>query len=186
MVTEAIIATAQEQMAQSLSHLQQELGKVRTGRASLGLLEDVRVESYGQSLPLVHVATLNIPEPRLITIQPWDAAVIPDIERALQKAQLGLSPANDGKIIRLPIPPLTEERRKDIVKVVCRLGEEAKVSVRNARRDANDQIKQGEKEGNLTEDDVKRMQHDVQKITDGFVAKVDDTVRHKEDEVMTV
>lgn len=181
-----IIQTMRQQMEESIAHLRHEMGKLRSGRASLNLLDDVRVDQYGQQTPLSHVATLNIPEPRLITIQPWDAAIIPEIEKAIQKAQLGLSPANDGKMIRLPIPALTEERRKDLVKVVHRAGEDSRVSVRNARRDANEAVKKAEKSEGYSEDDAKRTKQDVQKITDEFISTIDEAVTHKEAEVMTV
>lgn len=183
---ETIITTLQERAEQSVVHLRQELGKLRTGRANLGLLDSVRVDVYGQQMPLNQLASLNIPEPRMITVQAWDSTNIAMIEKAILKAQLGLTPANDGVLIRLSIPPLTEERRKDIVKIVKRLGEDAKVSVRGARRDANESLKALEKDGECSEDDVKRVQGDVQKHTDKFVADIDATVEAKEKEVMTV
>ncbi|MBI2343130.1 MAG: ribosome recycling factor [Deltaproteobacteria bacterium] len=183
---EAIGQEAQTEMEKGLKNLGHELSKVRTGRASLTLLDDIRVEAYGQMMPLTHVATLNIPEPRTITIQPWDASVIPHIERAIQAAQLGLSPANDGKIIRLSIPALTEERRKELVKVVHRLAEEARIAIRKVRREANETIKKSEKEAHLSEDEIKRIQQEIQKLTDQHIAKVDESVVHKEKEVMTV
>lgn len=182
----AIIPTMVKAMEHGIAHLRQELGKLRTGRASLALLEAVRVETYGQQMPLNQVATLNIPEPRLITIQPWDVSVIPAIEKAIQAAQLGLSPSNDGKVIRLPIPALTEERRKEIVKLVRRSGEEAKVVMRNARRDANEQVKQLEKASGHSEDEIKRTQQEIQKRTDAFVAEIDTIIATKEKEVLTV
>lgn len=181
-----IIPTMVKVMEQGLAHLRQELGKLRTGRASLALLDAVRVETYGQQMTLNQVATLNIPEPRLITIQPWDVSVIPAIEKAIQSAQLGLSPSNDGRLIRLPIPALTEERRKEIVKLVKRSGEEAKVGIRNARRDANEQVKQLEETAGHSEDEVKRTQQEIQKRTDAFVAEIDTIIAAKEKEVLTV
>lgn len=181
-----IISALRQQMQKCIEHLQQEMGRIRTGRASLSLLDHVRVEAYAQQMPLNQLATLNIPEPRLITIQPWDASTIPAIEKAIQKAQLGLSPASDGKMIRLPIPPLTEDRRKEMVKGLHRLGEEGKVVIRNARRQSNELLKKQEKEHELPEDDVKRVHDEIQKLTDQFVAQVDETIAHKEKEVMTV
>ncbi|MBI4238473.1 MAG: ribosome recycling factor [Deltaproteobacteria bacterium] len=182
----ALVEKSRQQMEQSLEHLRAELTKIRTGRASLGLVQDVRVEAYGQQMPLHQVATLNIPEPRLITIQPWDASLIGAIERAILQAQLGLSPGNDGHLIRLPIPPLTEDRRKELVKVVKRIGEETKVAIRNGRRDANESLKEMEKAGAHSEDDVKRTHQDIQKLTDAIILKVDETVAVKEKEIMTV
>ncbi len=180
-----MIPQFKDRMEKTLTSLRQELGKLRSGRASLGMLDDVRVDAYGQLMTLTHVATLNIPEPRMITIQPWDASLIPEIEKAILKAQLGLTPANDGKLIRLTIPALTEERRKEMVKMVKRHGEEAKVAIRNTRREANEAVKNAEGDG-FSEDDVKRTQTDVQKLTDDFVKKIDETVAHKEKELMTV
>lgn len=181
-----VIEKTRQQMDHNLDHLRVELAKVRTGRASLALVQDVRVEAYGQQMLLNQVASLNIPEARLITIQPWDASLIGAIERAILQAQLGLSPGNDGHLIRLPIPPLTEERRKDLVKVVKRLGEEAKVAIRNGRRDANELLKGMEKEGAHSEDDLKRTHQEIQKLTDAIILKVDETVTAKEKEIMTV
>lgn len=183
---ETIVKQTQERMERNVESLRQELAKLRTGRASLALLEDIRVDVYGQQMPLAHVATVNVPEPRLITIQPWDASVIPAIEKAIQTAQLGLTPANDGKLIRLAIPALTEERRKEIVKSVRKYGEDAKIAVRNTRRDANEGLKKSAKDNAWSEDDVKRLQTEIQKLTDGFSEKVDALIAGKEKEVMTV
>lgn len=183
---EPMVKQTQERMERHVESLRQELAKLRTGRASLALLEDVRVEVYGQQMPLAHVATLNVPEPRLITVQPWDASVIPAIEKAIQTAQLGLTPANDGKLIRLPIPTLTEERRKEIVKAVRKCSEDAKIAVRNTRRDANEGLKKSTKEQGWSEDDVKRLQQEIQKLTDTFSEKIDALMAGKEKEVMTV
>ena len=183
---EQILQDTKQRMGRHVESVQQELARLRTGRASLSMLEEVRVEAYGQQMPLSHVATLNIPEPRLITIQPWDVSVIPAIEKAIQAAQLGLTPANDGKLVRLPIPQLTEERRKESVKTVRKNGEEAKVAVRNTRRDANEEIKSSAKAQSWSEDDVKRLQHEIQKMTDSFSEKIDEVVAHKEKEILTV
>ncbi len=183
---ETILTETRERMERHVESLRQELSRLRTGRASLALLEEVRVEVYGQQMPLSHVATLNVPEPRLITIQPWDASVIAAIEKAIQVAQLGLTPANDGKIIRLSIPALTEERRKEISKSVRKYGEESKVAVRNTRRDANEEIKKSSKEEGWSEDDVKRRQQDIQKMTDSYIEKIDALIAAKEKDVMTV
>ena len=166
-----VIDLAQEAMDQSLEALKGHLGKLRTGRASLAILDKVKVDYYGTLSPLSQVATLAIPEPRLITIQPWEANLIPEIERAIDKANLGLNANNDGKLIRLPIPPLTEDRRKDIVKQLKAYGEECRVSIRHARKEANDELKQKQKASEITEDDLHKGADQVQKITDGFVAK---------------
>jgi ribosome recycling factor len=150
------------------------------------LKDDIKVEYYGTSTPLNQVATLNIPDPKQITIQPWDQKAIQDIEKAILKSDLGLTPMNDGKVIRISIPPLTEERRKDLVKVVKKKGEEGKVAIRNIRRDANDSLKKLEKDKEISEDELKKALDEVQKMTDSYIKKVDETVEHKEQEVMEV
>jgi ribosome recycling factor len=155
-------------------------------RASLSLLDGIKVDYYGTPTHLSQVATLGIPEPRQITIQPWDQKLIPDIEKAILKSDLGLTPGNDGKTIRINIPILTEERRKQLVKVVRKCAEEAKVAIRNIRRDLNEKIKKMEKEEHFSEDDVKRLQEEIQKLTDQYVAKVDEVLHHKEKEIMEV
>lgn len=181
-----IVQQTRTRMQKSVETLRAELGKLRSGRASLAILDDLRVEYYGTLTPLNQVATLNIPEPRLITIQPWDTGLIPVIEKAIQKAQLGLSPANDGKVVRLPMPPLTEERRKDLVKHVRRLGEEYKVAIRNVRREAIEECKKREKEEHAAEDAVKRIEQEIQKLTDVNAKQIEDAMTHKEKEIMTV
>jgi len=175
-----------DRMEKSLEALKKGLASIRTGRASISILDSVLVDSYGTPSPISHVATLSVPESRLITIQPWDVKMIPEIERAIQKSDLGLNPSNDGKIIRLSIPQLTEERRKEIVKNVHKRGEEAKVSLRNIRRDGNDEMKKLEKEKHLSEDETKRSINDVQKVTDSFSKRVDEIISHKEAEIMEV
>jgi ribosome recycling factor len=173
-------------MDKAIDALKKDLGSIRTGRASLSIFDGMMVDYFGTPTPLNHVATLSVPESRLITIQPWDPKVISDIEKAIQKSDLGINPGNDGKIIRIAIPPLTEERRKEIVKQVHKRGEEAKISLRNIRRDGNDEMKQLEKEAHLSEDDTKRSLEEIQKTTDSYIKKVDETVAHKEEEVMEV
>ncbi|WP_029917634.1 ribosome recycling factor [Pelobacter seleniigenes] len=173
-------------MDKAVKSLKRDMTKVRTGRASVSLLDDVRVEYYGVPTPLSQVATLSAPEPRLITVQPWEKNLIPEIEKALFKADLGLTPSSDGQLIRLPVPALTEERRREMVKIIKRMAEEAKISVRNARRDANDNLKMLEKEKEITEDDLKRSEKDVQQLTDQFVELIDSVVQKKEQEVMEV
>jgi ribosome recycling factor len=175
-----------DRMEKSLEALKKNLAIIRTGRASLSILDSVLVDSYGTPSPISHVATLSVPESRLITIQPWDVKMIPEIERAIQKSDLDLNPSNDGKIIRLSIPQLTEERRKEIVKNVHKRGEEAKVSLRNIRRDGHDEMKKLEKDKHLSEDETKRSINDVQKVTDSFSKRVDEIISHKEAEIMEV
>ncbi|PLY10644.1 MAG: ribosome recycling factor [Desulfuromonas sp.] len=181
-----VISEAKGAMSRSLDALKREMSKVRTGRASTSLLDDVRVDYYGTPTPLNQIGTLAVPEARMITIQPWEKQLIPDIEKAIFKADLGLNPASDGQLIRIAIPALTEERRKEMVKVIRRMGEDAKVAVRNARRDANDNLKMLEKEKEITEDDLKRGEKQVQDVTDSYVEKVDEVVAHKEKEVMEI
>ena len=173
-----------ERMGKTITALENELKRIRTGRASLSLLDGIRVDYYGTMTPLNQMATLAVPESRLITIQPWDASVLKDIEKAVLKSDLGLTPSNDGKIIRLAIPPLTEERRKELVKVVHKMCEEHKVATRNIRRDANDLLKSLKKDGDISEDDAFKAQDDVQKITDNFIQKVDDIYKEKEKEIL--
>jgi len=181
-----ITKEANERMNKSIEALKKEYGSIRTGRASLSLLDGIKVDYYGTPTQLSQVATLGIPEPRQITIQPWDQKLIPDIEKAILKSDLGLTPGNDGKTIRINIPILTEERRKQLVKVVRKCAEEAKVAIRNIRRDLNEKIKKMEKEEHFSEDDVKRLQEEIQKLTDQYVAKVDEVLHHKEKEIMEV
>jgi ribosome recycling factor len=175
-----------DHMEKSVEALRREYQKVRTGRANLGLLDDVRIDYYGTPSPLSQVATLAVPEPRTITLQPWESKMIPTIEKAIMNANLGITPANDGKLIRLNLPALTEERRKDIVKQLKKMAEEAKVAVRNIRRDAIDELKKLEKNKKISEDDLKRGEKEVQDATNTFVAKIDDVLAHKEKEVLEV
>jgi len=183
---EEVVSEAQDAMARAIEALRREMSKVRTGRASTALLDDVRVDYYGTPTPLNQVGTLSVPEARLITIQPWEKHLIPEIEKAIFKADLGLNPASDGQIIRIVIPALTEARRKEMVKVLRRMGEDSKIAVRNARRDANDTLKMLEKEKEITEDDLKRGEKQVQDVTDSFVARIDEVVTQKEKEVMEI
>ena len=176
----------EEKMEKTLNSLTVELNKVRTGRASLNLLDGIRVDYYGTQTPLNQMSSLSVPESRMITIQPWDATVIKDIEKAILKANLGLTPSSDGKIIRISIPPLTEERRKEIVKVVNKICEDHKVAVRNIRRDANEMLKELKKEGEVSEDDCFKAQETVQKITDEHVKQIDDVYKEKEKEILEV
>ena len=181
-----VMKEAKAGMAKSVDSLKRELIKVRTGRASISLLDDVFVDYYGTPTPLNQVATLAAPEPRLITVQPWEKPLIPEIEKAILKADLGLNPSSDGTLIRLPIPALTEERRKEMAKLAKRFGEDSKIVVRNARRDANDTIKMLEKEKEISADDLKRGEKDIQMLTDEFVKQIDDIIAAKEAEVMAI
>jgi ribosome recycling factor len=173
-------------MVKALESFKRDLGKVRTGRASLALLDDVRVDYYGTPTPLNQVAALAVPEPRLITIQPWEKNLAGDIEKAILKADLGLNPSSDGQLIRLIFPPLTEDRRKEMVKQVKRLGEEAKIAVRNARREGNDALKKLEKDKDITEDELKRGEKEIQDLTDDYVARVDKVIAEKEKDLMEI
>lgn len=185
-MTKEVIADMKAHMEKSVDALRREYQKVRTGRASTGLLDEIKIDYYGNPSPLNQVATLAVPESRTITIQPWEAKMIPVIEKAIMNANLGVTPANDGKTIRISLPPLTEERRKEIVKMLKKLAEEAKVAIRNIRRDANDDLKKLEKEKQISEDDLKRAEKEVQDATNAFVAKIDEVLAHKEKEVMEV
>ena len=173
-------------MDKSIDSLHRELGKVRTGRASLAILDTIRVDYYGTSTPLTQMATLSVPESRLITIQPWDATAMEAIEKSILTSDLGLNPSNDGKIIRLSIPPLTEERRREMVKLAKKYAEDARISIRNARRDANELLKDLEKEKEITEDDLKRAHEEVQGVTDEYIKKVDSIMKSKETDIMEI
>jgi ribosome recycling factor len=175
-----------ERMLRTIEALKKEFASVRTGRASLALLDGIMVNYYDTQTPLQQLASLSIPESRQIAVQPWDQKIIPDIEKAIMKSDLGLTPMNDGKIIRINIPPLTEERRKQLVKAVKKKAEEAKISIRNIRRDANEELRKLEKEKHLSEDEVKKLQEETQKITDSYIAKADEVLGHKEKEIMEV
>lgn len=173
-------------MERSLAALRKELSRIRTGRATLALLEGIDVDYYGTATPLSQMATLAAPESRLLTIQPWDKSQLGLIEKAIQRSDLGLTPMNDGKIVRLPIPPLTAERRKDLVKKVKKIGEDAKIALRNVRREGNETLKDLEKTKDISQDDLRRGQEQVQKITDRFISQVDDVLNAKEHEILEV
>jgi ribosome recycling factor len=177
-------AEAKDNMDKAIEALKRDFNRVRTGRASLSLLDGVRADYYGAPTPLNQMASLSIPEPRLILIQPWEPKSCEAIEKAILKSDLGLTPMNDGKVVRISIPPLTEERRKELVKVVRKMGEETKIAVRNARRDANEMLKDFKKEGEVSEDDARRGMDQIQKLTDDYVAKVDELMEAKEKEIM--
>ena len=185
-MNEAIFTQLQKEMDQSVAALRKDLAKIRTGRASTALLEHVVVDYYGATTPLNQLATLSAPEPRLLVIQPYDRSAMGNIEKAILKSDLGLTPNNDGKIIRVPIPQLTEERRKELVKHVKKIGEEFRVSVRNHRRVAVEHLKETEKKKEITADDSKHGHDRVQKITDDFIGRIDKTIKTKEEEIMEV
>ena len=173
-------------MAKALESFKRDLGKVRTGRASLSLLDDIKVDYYGTPTPLNQVGSMAVPEPRLITIQPWEKNLIGDIEKAILKADLGLNPSSDGQVIRLVFPPLTEERRKEMVKQVKRMGDDAKVGIRSVRREANDTLKKLEKDKDITEVEQKRGEKEIQDLTDDYVARVDKVIEEKEKDLMEI
>lgn len=173
-------------MEKTIVNLKTDLNKVRTGRASLALLDDIRIDYYGTSTPLNQMATLAVPEPRLITIQPWDPTTIGEIEKAILKSELGLTPMNDGKIIRINIPRLTEERRKELVKVVRKMGEGTKVALRNIRRDANEQVKGLEKNKKISQDQLHQWMDKVQTSTDKYIERVDTVLSAKEKEILEI
>ena len=178
----------EDKMNKALEVLRKELATLRTGRASLGMLDGIMVDYYGTPTPLSQVANMAVPDPRQITIQPWEAKMLGEIEKAILKSDVGLTPSNDGKIIRLSIPALTEERRQQIVKHAKKLAEDARVAVRNIRRDVNDEIKKKskDKDAHVSEDEVKKLQEDIQKSTDSYIKKIDELLAHKEKEIMTV
>ena len=173
-------------MEAALEHLKVELGGIRSGRASLTLLDGIKVDYYGTPTPLKQVATLAVPESRLLTVQPWEPPLLKEIERALLASGLGLTPSNDGKMIRIPIPPLSEERRRELIKLCKKHGEETKVHLRNIRREGNEELKRLQKESKLTEDDLRKAEAEVQKLTDQHVQKVDQILQKKEEEILEV
>lgn len=173
-------------MEKSIDNLRSELSGIRTGKANPALLDSIKVSYYGQTAPLKQVANIAVPDPRLITIQPWDKSIVPEVEKAIMASELGLNPQSDGTLIRLPIPPLTEERRKDLVKLIKRIAEETKVAIRNIRRDVNDKIKNMERDHSISEDEMHTNQDEVQKITNNYTEKVDEIVDVKEKEIMEV
>lgn len=181
---ESIYEETRERMGKSVSALKSEFKRIRTGRASLALLDSIRVDYYGTLTPLNQMASLAVPESRLITIQPWDVSVIKEIEKAILKSDLGLTPSCDGKIIRIAIPPLTEERRKELVKIANKMSEEYKVAVRNIRRDSNELFKGLKKDGDISEDEAFKAQEQVQKITDEYIRRIDDVYQEKEKEIL--
>jgi len=180
------LGEARAQMDRALEALRREFGTVRTGKASPALLEMVRVDAYGSLLPLNQVGTVSVPEPRLLVVQPWDKGLIGAVEKAIRTSDLGLNPSNDGSVIRIPVPPLTEERRRDMVKILHKLAEEGRISVRQARQEANKAIKAAQQQHELSDDDAHRQLDEVQKVTDEYIARIDQMLQAKEQEVMEV
>ncbi|ELK44773.1 ribosome recycling factor [Halobacillus sp. ACCC02827] len=185
-MSEAVINETKQQMEQAVQAFSRQLATVRAGRANPSILDNVYVDYYGAATPLNQLAQVSAPEPRLLVITPYDKTAIAEIEKAIQKADLGLSPSSDGNVVRINIPALTEERRKDLAKVVGKYSEESKVQIRNIRRDSNDKLKKLEKDGELTEDDLRSYQEDVQKVTDQHIVKIDELAKTKEEEIMEV
>ena len=185
-MTNDISKETRTRMEKVIEDFRHKLGTVRTGRASTSLLDNITVEYYGSQMPLNQVATIHAPEASLLTVQPFDPSLINEIERSLRTSDLGINPSNDGKLIRIPIPPLTEERRKQMVKVVHEIGEDHKTAIRNIRRDSNDKLKKALKEKTISEDEEKGGLDEVQKLTDQFVSKIGELSKHKEDEILKV
>ncbi len=183
---DSIFLETEDRMDKAVTALERDFGKLRTGRASTALVDNIKVDYYGTSTPISQLASVAVPDSRTVTIQPWDRGAFAAVEKAILKSDLGLTPVNDGKVIRISIPPLTEERRKELSKIARKYGEDAKVAVRNIRRDANDQLKKLEKDKVLSEDELKKAMDDVQKMTDKFVALVDSKCQAKEKEIMDI
>jgi ribosome recycling factor len=186
MTVDGSLKDAHHKMEQALVHLREDLSSIRTGRASSAVLSRVTVEYYGTSVPLNQLASVNVPEPRLLVIQPFDKNAITQIEKAIQQSDLGITPSNDGQVIRLAFPPLTEERRKELVKQVHHRAEEGRVAVRNVRRHAKDDMEKLERDRSISEDELSRGEKELQKLTDHHVAEIDEIQRHKESELMEV
>jgi len=181
-----ILSDAEERMQKSVEHLTKDLASLRAGRANPAMVEKITVEYYGEPTPINQLSNITVPEARLLVIQPWDKTIIPNLEKAILKSDLGVTPSNDGNVIRIAIPQLTEERRKELVKVVRKKGEAAKVSVRNIRREVNDMLKSSEKEKLISEDENKKAMNDIQKFTDIYVKNIDNILAVKEKDVMEV
>ncbi|GAA0757497.1 MAG: ribosome recycling factor [Brevundimonas aurantiaca] len=180
------VKTYRDRMDKAVAALKEEFSGLRTGRANAGLLEPVRVEAYGSTSPLTAVAAISVPEPRMITVNVWDKGMVVSVEKAIRNANLGLNPIVDGQTLRIPIPPLTEERRKDLVKLAGKYAEQQKIAVRNVRRDANDDFKKAEKAGEISQDEQKKLETDVQKETDAAIKRIDEALKTKEQEIMQV
>jgi len=181
-----VLASVEQRMKKAVERLRHELASVRTGKATTALLDPIRVEYYGSHVPLSQVAGVSAPEPRLLVVQPWDKSLVGEIGKAIQKSDLGLNPISDGSVLRIPIPPLNEERRRDLVKVVKKMVEESRVAVRNVRRDGNEELKKLEKDKKISEDAEKKAQAEVQKLTDKHITQMDELLSKKEAEIMEV
>jgi ribosome recycling factor len=182
----SVISSSEERMKKTVSNLKDGFGSLRTGRASAALFDKIRVDAYGEKSPLNQVAAISIPEARLIVIQPWDKALIGEIEKAIRTSELSLNPSNDGKVIRISIPPLTEERRKELAKLAKTQAEQSRVAVRNIRRDGNEEIKKLLKDGDITEDEESKHIDELQKVTDSYITKINQVLEEKEKEIMEV
>lgn len=182
----ALLASTKSEMTDHVARLERDLSTIRTGRASAGLLENIRVDYYGTPTPIKQMAVINILDAKTLEIQPWDVSSLNDIDKALQKADLGASPVNNGKVIRITLPSMTEERRLQLAKNISKMSEDFKVAVRNARRDIMDKLKKAQKASEITEDDLKRYEGEVQKTTDAFIAQIEQIIKAKEAEIMTV
>jgi ribosome recycling factor len=180
------LSTYKTRMDKAVTALKEELAGLRTGRASIGLLEPVHVEAYGSTTPLNQVAAISAPEPRMLTVSVWDKGLVVSVEKAIRAAGLGLNPINEGTLLRIPIPPLTEDRRKDMVKLAGKYAEQQRVAVRNVRRDAMDDLKKAEKDSVISQDDLKRLSEEIQQATDGAIKRVDEALKVKEQEIMQV
>lgn len=180
------LKTYRDRMDRAVSALKEEFNGLRTGRANVGLLDPVQVQAYGSNSPLNSVAAISVPEPRMISVSVWDKSMVGPVEKAIRAAGLGLNPIVDGQTLRIPVPPLTEERRKELAKLAGKYAEQQKISVRNVRRDANDDLKKAEKAGDISQDEQKKMEAEVQKDTDAAIKRVDETLRTKEQEIMQV
>jgi ribosome recycling factor len=181
-----VLSRYKDRMDKAVAALKEEFASLRTGRASANLLDQVHVEAYGSTVPINQVGAVNVPEPRMITVNIWDRGLVVSVEKAIRNAGLGLNPVVDGQTLRIPIPPLTEERRKEIAKVASKYAEQQRVAVRNIRRDANDDLKKAEKDGAISQDELKRMEGEVQKLTDEAIKRVDEALKTKEQEIMHV
>ena len=182
----ALLSKTKTDMAEHVARLERDLSTIRTGRASAGLLENIRVDYYGTPTPIKQMAVINILDAKTLEIQPWDISALNDIDKALQQADLGASPVNNGKVIRITLPSMTEERRKQLAKNISKMSEDFKVAIRNVRRDVIEKLKKAQKASEITEDDLKRYEGDVQKATDAHIAKVDEVISKKEAEIMTI
>jgi ribosome recycling factor len=181
-----VLSKYKDRMDKAVAALKDEFASLRTGRASSSLLDQIHVEAYGSTMPINQVAAVSVPEPRMITVNVWDKGMVVSVEKAIRSSNLGLNPVVDGQSLRIPIPPLTEERRKDLAKVAGKYAEQQKVAVRNVRRDANDDLKKAEKDGAINQDEHKRMEAEVQKLTDEAIRRVDEALKTKEQEIMHV